>query len=93
MTQIKLQLNTADLSEIKGFVLENDRHTLSTDFADFITFKLQETGVKCWLKNMANYLTTKKRGNFHVLRFQNKKVQNLYHFRNYVHLEGHIWSK
>lgn len=64
MNQIKIfniELEKEDFSEINKFILSNaKRPMLSSSFADFISPKLQDLDVKCWLKNHFNYISTKE---------------------------------
>ena len=59
--KLTIQLDTLDFIEIRKFLLSNKRHTLSGDFADYVSLKIQKKGVKCWLKNKYNYVSIKKK--------------------------------
>ena len=57
---IKLQLTQEDFFGIRKFILDHRRPKLSSDFADFMTKKIQtKFNVNCWLKNDFNYISSK----------------------------------
>ena len=58
--QIDIILDREDFLEINKFVINLSRPKLSSDFADFITPKIQKHGVKCWMKNEFNWVSTKE---------------------------------
>ena len=58
--QIVIQLDREDFLKINEFVINLSRPKLSSDFADFITQKTQSHGVKCWMKNDFNWVSTKE---------------------------------
>jgi hypothetical protein len=57
---IKIKLAKEDFLEINIFVLHQRRPKLSSDFADYISLKIQDYDVKCWLRNAFNYISCKQ---------------------------------
>jgi hypothetical protein len=69
--QINIKLEREDFLKINEFVISLSRPKLSSDFADFITQKIQSHGVKCWMKNDFNWVS-KKESMWFSSEFSNK---------------------